>query len=148
MGSGLLRRLNVCSGGRVTREGEGRKLDLAPVELCALCVERVEVVVLARLSLQGVDDDGVVVEDDPPGHVSALRLTVKLAELLETDMELLVNSFHVRAAEPCDDHEVVRHLEIFAHLIDPNILRLLLIGELGAGCSELLGVDDGLRLCE
>jgi hypothetical protein len=73
---------------------------------------------------------------------------VKLTELLEAHVQLLVDGLHVRAAEPCDDDEVIRHLEIFAHLIDPNILSLLLIGELGAGCGELLGVDDGLRWCE
>jgi hypothetical protein len=59
-----------------------------------------------------------------------------------------MDGLHVRAAEPCDDDEVVSDLEIFAHLIDTNVFSLLLIGELGAGCSELLGVDSGLRWCE
>ena len=58
-----------------------------------------------------------------------------------------MDGLHVRAAEPCDDDKVIRDLEIFAHLIDANVFGLLLVGELGAGCSELLGVDEVLRRC-
>ncbi len=130
-------------GLRVAREGQLGQLDRPPVELAGLAVQRVEVVVRARLGLEDVDDHVAVVEQDPPAQLDALGARVLLPGRLEPRVQLVVDRPDLGAAVGGDEDEVVGELQLVGDVEDADLPGLLGVGEVGRRGGQLPGFDLG-----